>query len=97
MKIFTKIVNNSAQVYSVTRAADCYTLQCTSKKYHGTVRGDKNCEWAVGKACDFAMKFTGAGVIISKMICYVGKIAICAEQPAGYTCEKWTRYNVCPF
>ena len=37
-------VNNSAQVYSVTRAADCYTLQCTSKKYHGTVRGDKNCE-----------------------------------------------------
>lgn len=25
------------------------------------------------------------------------KIAICAEQPAGYTCEKWTRYNVCPF
>lgn len=28
---------------------------------------------------------------------YVGKIAICAEQPAGYTCEKWTRYNVCPF
>lgn len=90
-------VNNSAQVYSVTRAADCYTLQCTSKKYHGTVRGDKNCEWAVGKACDFAMKFTGAGVIISKMICYVGKIAICAEQPAGYTCEKWTRYNVCPF
>lgn len=90
-------VNNSAQVYSVTRAADCYTLQCTSKKYHGTVRGDKNCEWAVGKACDFAMKFTGARVIISKMICYVGKIAICAEQPAGYTCEKWTRYNVCPF
>lgn len=90
-------VNNSAQVYSVTRAADYYTLQCTSKKYHGTVRGDKNCEWAVGKACNFAMKFTGAGVIISKMVCYVGKIAICAEQPAGYTCEQWTRYNVCPF
>lgn len=87
-------INNSSHVYAA-RASDCYTLQCTNKKFHGTVRGDKNCEWAIGKACQYVMSFSGA--IISRMVCYVGKIAICAEQPAGYTCEKWTRYNVCPF
>lgn len=88
-------MNDTAHVYTSTKLVDCFTLQCTKKKYHGTIRGDRNCEWAIGKACSYVMSFSG--VIISKMVCYVGKVAICAEAPAGYTCEQWTRYEVCPY
>lgn len=88
-------MNDTAQVYTSTRTSDCYTLQCTKKTYHGTIPGSKACEAVIGLACSAVMSFSG--VIISSMVCYVGKVAICAKAPAGYVCEKWTRYEVCPF
>lgn len=88
-------MNDTAQVYTSTRTRDCYTLVCTKRTFHGTIPGSKTCENIVGLACSAVMGFSG--VIVSSMVCYVGKVAACAKAPAGYVCEQWTRREVCPY